>query len=703
MPSPEEIAASALAGMETRISAEDQEHQPQEPEEEQKAAAPPEASKKPPRKRRGPKPKLKFPVEPVVIQTVPRRKEYINHSYRDFSNVPPDDEDDNREQPIPIPDMTFSQKVHDILSHVDEFGACISWQPHGRAFQIRIPAEFEKQACPRYFGHKRYSSVLRQLNNHGFKHISKGVDRNCYYHEVCDVCVRERERESACVSLCHSPVSRFCFIVSVPIIFLGDCEQCFLRGLPHLCKYMPEPKDARRQIPDPANEPNFDAISQMYPLPPSNGAPALSAAVRVDPASQQQAAALINRSVASSATGASNTAAPSSTSMNMPTGTGAAAATNPLQQAIAAAIAGSAPNMFAAKPSPTPQQPSGPSLFAAAPDTASLHQQLQQQLQQQQQNNNTDPSSTLSEISRLQAQFAQQQPPAAPAPAAPPQDNIGMDRNSSLAEIHRLQEQLGITSHKTGMDRSSAIAEISSLQAQLGQSSSAAPQKTAIADINSLQAQLGQPSSSSGPQKTGMDRSSAVAEINRLRAHLASELSAPSSSASRTASTTEGGEPPAKRQAVVVASTPTAQLARIPQPFPRARGMSQVETLLQRDAIVSAIRRHQEQHQQQQQQQGVAVVARHINEELRTQQQIHDLQQLQQQQQQQQAQQQKQVAAVQELQTQQALQEMLRHQQQQQTSGGNLSRSSSQGTPNNQSSSKQQQQQCRVHGIVCSQ
>jgi len=67
--------------------------------------------------------------------------------------------------------MTFSQKVHDILSHVDEFGACISWQPHGRAFQIRIPAEFEKQACPRYFGHKRYSSVLRQLNNHGFKTI----------------------------------------------------------------------------------------------------------------------------------------------------------------------------------------------------------------------------------------------------------------------------------------------------------------------------------------------------------------------------------------------------------------------------------------------------------------------------------------------------------------------------------------------------
>lgn len=40
-----------------------------------------------------------------------------------------------------------------------------------------------------------------------------------------------------------------------------------LRGLPHLCKYMPKPKDARRLIPDPENEPDFYRISKMYPLP----------------------------------------------------------------------------------------------------------------------------------------------------------------------------------------------------------------------------------------------------------------------------------------------------------------------------------------------------------------------------------------------------------------------------------------------------
>jgi hypothetical protein len=43
--------------------------------------------------------------------------------------------------------------------------------------------------------------------------------------------------------------------------------QFMLQGLPHLCKYMPEAKDARRLIPDPDNEPDFDAIGRAYPLP----------------------------------------------------------------------------------------------------------------------------------------------------------------------------------------------------------------------------------------------------------------------------------------------------------------------------------------------------------------------------------------------------------------------------------------------------
>lgn len=39
-----------------------------------------------------------------------------------------------------------------------------------------------------------------------------------------------------------------------------------LRGKPHLLKYMPEPKDARRLVPDPENEPDFYAIEKDFPL-----------------------------------------------------------------------------------------------------------------------------------------------------------------------------------------------------------------------------------------------------------------------------------------------------------------------------------------------------------------------------------------------------------------------------------------------------
>jgi hypothetical protein len=40
-----------------------------------------------------------------------------------------------------------------------------------------------------------------------------------------------------------------------------------LQGLPHLTKYMPEPKKSQRLIPDPDNEPDFYAISSKHPLP----------------------------------------------------------------------------------------------------------------------------------------------------------------------------------------------------------------------------------------------------------------------------------------------------------------------------------------------------------------------------------------------------------------------------------------------------
>ena len=163
-----------------------------------------------------------FPVEPRVIQIVQKPKTYANHTYRDFSSVPPKLD---YEAPKSIEEMSFSQKVHDILSQ-DEYKDFIDWCPHGRAFRVLVPKCLEKAGIlKKYFGHSRYSSFLRQLSNHGFKHITQGPDRNCYYHEF------------------------------------------MLRGLPHLCIYMPPAKDARRLIPDPGNELDFYRISKLYPVP----------------------------------------------------------------------------------------------------------------------------------------------------------------------------------------------------------------------------------------------------------------------------------------------------------------------------------------------------------------------------------------------------------------------------------------------------
>jgi hypothetical protein len=60
--------------------------------------------------------------------------------------------------------------------------------------------------------------------------------------------------------------------------------QCFLKNMPHLCKYMPDPKDARRQIPDPDNEPHFDELSRLHPLPEKvGGQPKPAAALPAEP------------------------------------------------------------------------------------------------------------------------------------------------------------------------------------------------------------------------------------------------------------------------------------------------------------------------------------------------------------------------------------------------------------------------------------
>ena len=132
-------------------------------------------------RRRSKKQNHEFPVKPRVIQIVHKPKTFMNHSYRDFSSVPAELD---WTEPKTIEDMSFAQKVHHMLSQ-KEYEKWIAWRPHGRAFAVLVPKRLEQaKVLFKYFGHNRYSSFLRQLNNHGFKHITNGADRNCYYHEV---------------------------------------------------------------------------------------------------------------------------------------------------------------------------------------------------------------------------------------------------------------------------------------------------------------------------------------------------------------------------------------------------------------------------------------------------------------------------------------------------------------------------------------
>jgi hypothetical protein len=141
-----------------------------------------QAAKKPRNKKgKGKGDTFAFPVPPRTVQVIKMPKTYVDHSYRDFSSVPPEP---GHREPVDISEMTFSQKLHDMLLQ-DEYSGCLAWLPHGRAFRIISPKMMEQTKLLHfYFGHNRYSGFLIQLKKYGVKGVTKGRDSNCYYHEV---------------------------------------------------------------------------------------------------------------------------------------------------------------------------------------------------------------------------------------------------------------------------------------------------------------------------------------------------------------------------------------------------------------------------------------------------------------------------------------------------------------------------------------
>jgi HSF-type DNA-binding len=152
----------------------------------------------------------------------PELQPYPYFYYRDYSKEKDPDPLSPLTPPGRVPN--FPAKMHAILSR-SELSEIVSWMPHGRAWRVLKPREFEVKVVPLFFEHAKFSSFIRQANGWGFRRITQGRDRNCYYHEL------------------------------------------FLRGLPYLCKMMKRPAVAEKQASDPDQEPDFYRISEELPLP----------------------------------------------------------------------------------------------------------------------------------------------------------------------------------------------------------------------------------------------------------------------------------------------------------------------------------------------------------------------------------------------------------------------------------------------------
>jgi len=92
----------------------------------------------------------------------------------------------------------FPWKLHQMLVQTELEGhqSIVSWLPNGKAFKVHRKTEFANKILPVYFKTNKYKSFQRNLNLWGFEAVTTGPNKGATFH------------------------------------------QCFVRGLPALCRHM---------------------------------------------------------------------------------------------------------------------------------------------------------------------------------------------------------------------------------------------------------------------------------------------------------------------------------------------------------------------------------------------------------------------------------------------------------------------------------
>lgn len=82
--------------------------------------------------------------------------------------------------------MTCPFKLYRTLKLAERDGHdyIFGWQPHGRSFIVRDPAQFTVLVLSTYFGGHQWHSFQRQLSLYGFRRLCTGRDKGAYYHPV---------------------------------------------------------------------------------------------------------------------------------------------------------------------------------------------------------------------------------------------------------------------------------------------------------------------------------------------------------------------------------------------------------------------------------------------------------------------------------------------------------------------------------------